>query len=180
MSDDLETAILGGGCFWCTEAVFLEIEGVVSVDSGYSGGHRESPSYEEVCTGNTGHAEVVKVTFDPTVISYDQILEIFFAMHDPTQLNRQGNDIGTQYRSVIFYLNEKQKESAETAISKLKDEKAYRKPIVTAVEQYSNFYTSEGYHKNYFKNNSNAAYCRLVISPKIDKFRKSHQMILKK
>lgn len=179
MSNTSETVILGGGCFWCTEAVFQEIEGVTEVDSGYSGGHKENPSYEEVCTGDTGHAEVVKVTFDPSVISYEGILDAFFAMHDPTTMNRQGNDVGTQYRSVIFYMNSGQKDAAKRKIAELEEKGEYRRPIVTAVEEYSNFYSSEGYHKNYFNNNKGAAYCRLVISPKLQKFRKKHPVELR-
>ncbi|AKA49517.1 hypothetical protein IX51_10900 [uncultured archaeon] len=180
MTQNQEVAVLGGGCFWCTEAVFQEIEGVVDVDSGYAGGHTENPSYEEVCTGNTGHAEVVKVTFDPAVISYKDILEVFFSMHDPTSLNRQGNDIGTQYRSVIFYMDEEQKRTAGEKISEMEQGGEYKKPIVTAVEKFSEFYQSENYHKNYFKNNSNAAYCRLVISPKVEKFKKAHTAIIRR
>lgn len=175
-----ETAVLGGGCFWCTEAVFQEIEGVVEVDSGYSGGHKENPTYEEVCAGNTGHAEVVRIKFDPEVITYANILEVYFSMHDPTTLNRQGNDVGTQYRSVIFYTTPEQREIAERAISELEKSGEYRKPVVTAVEEFTKFYSSEGYHKNYFKNNSEASYCRLVISPKVDKFRKTHTAILRR
>ncbi len=178
--DNNEVAVLGGGCFWCTEAVFQDIEGVIGVDSGYSGGHKENPTYEEVCTGRTGHAEVVKVTFDPSIISYENILEVFFSMHDPTSLNRQGNDIGTQYRSVIFYTSRSQKDAAEKVISDLQMSGAHRKPIVTEVEEFKEFYSSEGYHKNYFKNNSDAAYCRLVISPKVEKFRKTHKAIIRR
>lgn len=177
---NVETAVLGGGCFWCTEAVFQEIEGVLDVDSGYSGGHKEHPTYEEVCTGNTGHAEVVKINFDTSVISYENILEVFFSMHDPTSLNRQGNDVGTQYRSVIFYTTPHQKDTAEHTISELEKSGEYKKPIVTVVEEFKEFYTSEGYHKDYFKNNSEAAYCRLVISPKVEKFKKSHTTILRR
>lgn len=180
MSDNIETAVLGGGCFWCTEAIYKEIEGVKSVDSGYSGGTKDNPSYEEVCTGNTGHAEVVKIEYDPSMISYDGILEIFFAAHDPTTLNRQGNDIGTQYRSVIFYLDENQKEKAESIIKRLTEEKAYKRPIVTAVEKFSEFFSSEGYHKNYFETNPESSYCRLVISPKLEKFKKSHVPLLRR
>lgn len=174
MTDKEEFAVLGGGCFWCTEAVFKEIDGVSTVDSGYSGGHVENPSYEDVCTGNTGHAEVVKVGFDTSVISYSGILDAFFAMHDPTTLNRQGNDVGTQYRSVIFYMDEGQKEEAESKINELQEKKEVKHPIVTAIEPYKNFYSSEGYHKDYFKNNPGSGYCRLVISPKLEKFRKKH------
>lgn len=180
MAENLEQAVLAGGCFWCTEAVFKEIEGVTDVDSGYSGGTKENPTYEEVCTGRTGHAEVVKVTFDPSVISYRDILSVFFAMHDPTQMNRQGNDVGTQYRSAVFYMNEGQKATAEDVLSELRESGEYRKPIVTEITAFTAFYTSEGYHKDYFANNPQAGYCRLVISPKVEKFRKSHTAILKR
>lgn len=180
MSNEKEEAILGGGCFWCTEAVFQEINGVIEVDSGYSGGTVENPTYEQVCTGTTGHAEVVKVTFDPSVITYRQILEVFFSMHDPTSLNRQGNDVGTQYRSVVFYTGNEQKAAAENLISELKESGEYRKPIVTAVEKFTAFYPSEDYHKNYFRKNSEVSYCKYVISPKVEKFRKAHAPILRR
>lgn len=180
MNNDYEEAVLGGGCFWCTEAVFQEIAGVVDVDSGYSGGKAENPTYEEVCTGGTGHAEVVKVTFDPGIISYRQVLDIFFSMHDPTSLNRQGNDVGTQYRSVIFYTSEEQKSVAEKTVEELNKGGHYKKPLVTAIEKFAVFYPSEDYHKNYFKNNGNVPYCKYVISPKVEKLKKAYAPILKR
>ncbi len=180
MSGSTETAVLGGGCFWCTEAVFQEVEGVTRVQSGYSGGTKANPTYEQVCTGNTGHAEVVQLTFDPQVISYSDILEIFFSVHDPTSLNRQGDDVGTQYRSVIFATSEDQKKAALDYMAKLGSSGQYEKPIVTRVEDFSAFYPSESYHWNYFMQNSDKPYCRLVISPKLDKFRKHYGTILKR
>ncbi|MEZ5105705.1 MAG: peptide-methionine (S)-S-oxide reductase MsrA [Draconibacterium sp.] len=172
MAQNLETATLGGGCFWCTEAVYKELKGVVDVKPGYSGGTIKNPSYKEVCTGRTGHAEVVQITFDPSVVSFSDILEVFFMTHDPTTLNRQGNDVGTQYRSVIFYHSEKQKETAEKVIRLFKEEKVYDKPIVTEVSEFSVFYPAEDYHFDYFENNPNQPYCQYVIVPKIEKFRK--------
>ncbi len=172
MAQNLETATLGGGCFWCTEAVYKELKGVVDVKPGYSGGTIKNPSYKEVCTGRTGHAEVVQITFDPSVVSFSDILEVFFMTHDPTTLNRQGNDVGTQYRSVIFYHSEKQKETAEKVIQLFKEEKVYDKPIVTEVSEFSVFYPAEDYHFDYFENNPNQPYCQYVIVPKIEKFRK--------
>lgn len=166
-----ETATLGGGCFWCTEAVFDELKGVIAVGSGYSGGTVVSPSYEQVCTGRTGHAEVVQVTFDPRIISYEDILRIFFTIHDPTTLNRQGNDIGTQYRSVIFYHNEDQKSSAEKIMEEITDEKIYDNPLVTELSPFRAFHKAEDYHQEYFANNPDKGYCRVVIAPKIAKFR---------
>ena len=172
MAQNLETATLGGGCFWCTEAVYKELKGVVDVKPGYSGGTIKNPSYKEVCTGRTGHAEVVQITFAPSVVSFSDILEVFFMTHDPTTLNRQGNDVGTQYRSVIFYHSEKQKETAEKVIRLFKEEKVYDKPIVTEVSEFSVFYPAEDYHFDYFENNPNQPYCQYVIVPKIEKFRK--------
>jgi peptide-methionine (S)-S-oxide reductase len=172
MAQNLETATLGGGCFWCTEAVYKELKGVVDVKPGYSGGTIKNPSYKEVCTGRTGHAEVVQITFDPSVVSFSDILEVFFMTHDPTTLNRQGNDVGTQYRSVIFYHSEKQKETEEKVIRLFKEEKVYDKPIVTEVSEFSVFYPAEDYHFDYFENNPNQPYCQYVIVPKIEKFRK--------
>lgn len=179
MNNEHEETVLGGGCFWCTEAVYQEIAGVVKVDSGYSGGHVKNPTYQQVCTGGTGHAEAVKVTFDPSIISFKEVLEIFFSMHDPTSLNRQGNDIGTQYRSVIFYMNDEQKSVAEQMIRDLNKSGTYKKPVVTAIEKFNEFYPSEDYHKNYFRNNSDAPYCKLVISPKIEKLKKNYASILR-
>jgi len=167
-----ETATLGGGCFWCTEAIFRSLKGVESVESGYSGGHTKNPTYQEVCTGETGHAEVIQITFNPQVISFTEILEVFFETHDPTSLNRQGADAGTQYRSVIFYHTPHQKELAEKYISQLNSENVYRKPVVTEVTQFEKFYKAENYHQNYFANNRSQGYCQFVIVPKIEKFRK--------
>ena len=167
-----EIAILGAGCFWCTEAAFQEIEGVRKVEPGYAGGHVESPTYRQVCSGNTGHAEVARIIFDSEDLSYSEVLDVFFSIHDPTSLNKQGADVGTQYRSVIFYMNEKQKEDANRKIKELIDEKIYKEPIVTTVEPFTNFYEAEDYHKNYYKNNSYEPYCQIVISPKIKKLKK--------
>jgi peptide-methionine (S)-S-oxide reductase len=177
---NMEVATLGGGCFWCVEAAFDEIRGVVKVESGYSGGEVTSPTYEQVCTGATGHAEVVQVTFDPNIISFKEVLEIFFTAHDPTTLNRQGADVGSQYRSVIFYHNEKQKEIAELVIEELDAEKLWDSPIVTQVEPFKNFYKAEEYHRRYFSRHPEAAYCRVVIAPKIVKLRKKYREKLKK
>ncbi|HUF03574.1 MAG TPA: peptide-methionine (S)-S-oxide reductase MsrA [Aridibacter sp.] len=168
----LETATLGGGCFWCTEAVFVALKGVEEVVSGYSGGHVENPSYQEVCTGSTGHAEVIQVRLDPEVISFKEVLQIFFATHDPTTLNRQGNDIGTQYRSVVFYHSDEQKETAEQVIEEIGNEAIYDDPIVTEVTEFSNFYPAEDYHRDYFENNPDQPYCSAVVAPKVAKFRK--------
>ncbi len=167
-----EIAILGAGCFWCTEAAFQEIEGVRKVEPGYAGGHVESPTYRQVCSGNTGHAEVARIIFDSEDLSYSEVLDVFFSIHDPTSLNKQGADVGTQYRSVIFYMNEKQNEEANRKIKELIDEKIYKEPIVTTVEPLTNFYEAEDYHKNYYKNNSYEPYCQIVISPKIKKLKK--------
>jgi peptide-methionine (S)-S-oxide reductase len=176
----MEEATLGGGCFWCIEAAFNEIKGVINVESGYAGGDSASPTYEQVCTGTTGHAEVVQITFDPRIISFREILEIFFTVHDPTTLNRQGADVGNQYRSVIFYHNGKQKEVAEQTIAELNAAKVWDKPIVTQVEPFKNFYKAEDYHKKYFDHHPEAAYCRIVIAPKIARLRKKYREKLKK
>jgi peptide-methionine (S)-S-oxide reductase len=178
--DKMEVATLGGGCFWCIEAAFNEIRGVVNVESGYAGGELASPTYEQVCTGTTGHAEVVQVTFDPHVISFREILEIFFTAHDPTTLNRQGADVGSQYRSVIFYHNGEQKQVAENVIAELNASKVWDKPIVTQVEPFKNFYKAEEYHRKYFNRHPEAAYCKIVIAPKIVKLRKKYREKLKK
>lgn len=170
-NNNYETVTLGGGCFWCIEAVFSETKGVVKAVSGYSGGVVKNPSYREVTTGRTGHAEVVQVTFDPAVISFENILTIYFRIHDPTTLNRQGADIGTQYRSVIFYHSTRQKEQAEKMIDELNIQKAFRDPIVTRIEPVLSFYEAEEYHQQYFKKNPGAGYCNAVIRPKLDKFR---------
>jgi peptide-methionine (S)-S-oxide reductase len=175
-----ETATLGGGCFWCTEAIYKELKGVESVLPGYSGGHVKDPSYKEVCTGQTGHAEVVQIKFDPAQVSFAEILEVFFKVHDPTTLNRQGNDIGTQYRSVVFYHSEGQKQTAEKIIRLFKEEKFYEDPIVTEVTKFEAFYPAEDYHKDYLARNPENSYCRMVVSPKVKKFEKIFKDKLKK
>ena len=172
-SSPTETIVLGGGCFWCTEAVFDRVQGVVDVESGYSNGQALNPSYEQVCTGRTGHAEVVKVTFDPAEISLHEILEIFFVVHDPTTLNRQGNDVGTQYRSGIYYLDPVQRQVAEDVIREIGESKTYRAPIVTEVEPLANYSSAEAYHQDYFLNNPNQGYCAFVVGPKVEKFQKT-------
>lgn len=174
-----ELATLGGGCFWCTEAVFLEIDGVEKVVPGYSGGHVKNPTYRQVTTGATGHAEVIQVTFDPEVISYREILEIFFTMHDPTQLNRQGADVGTQYRSVVFYHSMEQKKTAETFITEMNETNIFNLPIVTQIEPFKEFYEAEDYHKNYYERNKNQGYSRFVIAPKVEKVEKKFKERLK-
>ena len=165
-----EFAVLGGGCFWCTEALFQMLPGVKGVVSGYSGGKTENPTYKEICTGQTGHAEVIQVEFDPKVVSYEKILDTFWDAHDPTTLNRQGADEGTQYRSIILYSNEAQKAIAEK--SKAAAQKNFNKPIVTEITPLTKFYKAEGYHQDYYRNNSSQPYCRAVIQPKVDKFEK--------
>jgi peptide-methionine (S)-S-oxide reductase len=180
MSATSETATLGGGCFWCTEAVFDEVIGVTDVVSGYSNGHTKNPTYEQICDGDTGHAEVVKVTFDPAQISYNDILGIFFSIHDPTTLNRQGNDAGTQYRSAVFVHTPAQRAIAETIIRKLNEENLWGKPIVTEVADAGTFYPAEDYHQEFFKRNPNQGYCMAVVSPKVSKFRKQFVSRLKK
>jgi peptide-methionine (S)-S-oxide reductase len=172
MGKELEKATLGGGCFWCTEAVYLELKGVVDVKPGYSGGHVKNPSYKEVCTETTGHAEVVQITFDPEIVSFSEILEVFFVTHDPTTLNRQGNDSGTQYRSAIFYHSEAQKQTAKQVIELLEKEKVFANPIVTEVTAFDAFYPAKDYHINYFARNKNQPYCQYVVAPKVEKFRK--------
>lgn len=167
-----DTATFGTGCFWCTEAVFEQLEGVIKVRSGYSGGKVPNPTYSEVCTGTTGHAECCQVIFDPQKISFDELLEAFWQTHDPTTLNRQGNDVGTQYRSVVFYHTQKQKEITESYIAELNKQHVYNNPIVTTLEQFTTFYTAENYHQDYYRNNGSAPYCRLVIQPKVEKFEK--------
>lgn len=171
-SKKLEVSTLGGGCFWCTEAVFKLIRGVEKVESGYSGGWVENPTYEQVSTGTTGHAEVVQISFSPDVISFREILEIFFASHDPTTLNRQGNDVGPQYRSVIFYHNDQQKAEAKQVIKELTEAKTWKESIVTNIEPFKAFYRAEEYHQNYFKQHPEKTYCQLVILPKIEKLQK--------
>jgi peptide-methionine (S)-S-oxide reductase len=166
-----ELATFGSGCFWCSEAVFSELEGVRKVEPGYSGGSAANPSYEDVCTNTTGHAEVAQVTFDPAVISYRDLLEVLFSTHDPTTMNRQGADEGTQYRSVIFYHDDQQKKEALAMIKELTDDKVFRDPIVTEVVPLKAFYPAEDYHRDYYKRNSSQPYCRAVIAPKLSKFR---------
>jgi peptide-methionine (S)-S-oxide reductase len=166
-----ETATLGGGCFWCLEAVYDEMEGVVSVESGYMGGHVENPSYRAVCSGTTGHVEVVQVTFDPAITTFREILEVFFAIHDPSSLDRQGNDSGPQYRSVIFYHSEEQKTTAEATIRELNAEDIWPGPIVTELRPATQFYVAEDYHQNYFRNNPSQPYCAYLVAPKVAKFR---------
>ena len=168
----METITLGGGCFWCMEAIFLDLKGVEKVESGYAGGTVPHPSYKQVCTGTTGHAEVIQITFSPAVLSLRDLLEVFFALHDPTTLNRQGADSGTQYRSVVFYRTPEQKAVVEAAIKDLMARKAYADPIVTQVVPFSTFYKAEDYHQNYYEDNTNQPYCQLVISPKLAKFHK--------
>ncbi len=175
----IEVVTLGGGCFWCTEAVFSEIRGVIKVESGYSGGHNTNPTYSEVSTGETGHVEVVQVRFDPSIISFREILEIFFSTHDPTTLDRQGPDTGSQYRSVIFYHSDEQKEISEEVIAELSERKIWSSPIVTKVESFRTFYEAEEYHNNYFKKHPEQAYCRLIIDPKIVKLRRKYKEKLK-
>ena len=174
-----QMATLAGGCFWCLEAVFDEVKGVHSVESGYAGGHVESPSYQAVCTGMTGHAEVVQVTFDPERISYRDLLHIFFAIHDPTTLNRQGADVGTQYRSAIFTHDEEQRAIAEQVIHELDAQKIWDRPIVTTVEPLEKFYVAEDYHQEYFTRNPSQPYCQAVVAPKVAKFRKQYLELLK-
>jgi len=180
MDNRFEVATLAGGCFWCMEAVFDDVKGVQSVESGFAGGTKPNPSYNEVCTGMTGHAEVAQVTFDPQVISFKEILNVFFAIHDPTTMNRQGADVGTQYRSAIFYHNDEQKRIATELIKELNAQKIWDKPIVTEVTLFDKFYVAEDYHQEYFANNPNQPYCQAVVAPKVAKFRKYHLEMLKK
>jgi peptide-methionine (S)-S-oxide reductase len=175
-----ETATLAGGCFWCLEAVFADLRGVARVVSGYCGGHVENPTYRAVCDGTTGHAEVVQITFDPQVISYRELLEIFFTIHDPTTLNRQGGDVGTQYRSAIFYHSPEQRETAATVIAELGAAGIWDAPIVTEVEPLSVFYPAEDYHQEYYQNNASQPYCRAVVAPKVAKVRQKYMEKLKR
>lgn len=174
-----EVVTLGGGCFWCLEAVYDQLKGVTDVVSGYAGGNTPAPNYQQVCTGRTGHAEVIQVTFDPAVITFRDILDVFFTIHDPTTLNRQGADVGTQYRSAIFYHSPEQKATAEQVIAELNAAKLWSSRIVTEVTAASTFYPAEGYHQEYFENNPNQGYCMVVIAPKVAKFRKQHLERLK-
>jgi len=177
--EKMELATFGMGCFWCSEAMFTQLKGVQKVQSGFSGGTTENPSYRDVCTGETGHAEVIQITYDPKQISYTELLKVFFTMHDPTTLNRQGADMGTQYRSVIFTHSPEQRNEALKAIELLTAENLYPSPIVTQVENYKNFYPAEDYHNNYFQNNPNEGYCRMVVAPKVEKFQKVFETLLK-
>lgn len=175
-----DTATFGTGCFWCSEAIFQELNGVLKVSAGYSGGHVANPSYEEVCEKNTGHAEVSQIVYDPAVISFDELLEVFWQTHDPTTLNRQGNDVGPQYRSVIFYHNKDQQARAEHYKAELDKSGAYSAPLVTAIEPLTNFYVAENYHQDYYNNNGSQPYCTYVVRPKLEKFRKVFKDKLKK
>ena len=179
MNKDSETATLANGCFWCSEAIFKRLKGVKSVTPGYAGGTIKNPSYDQVCNRTTGHAESIQIVFDPSVIDFDKILNIFWHTHNPTTLNRQGNDIGTQYRSAIFYHNEKQREIAEKSKKDLEKERIYKDSIVTEVIPFRNFYTAENYHKDYYDNNKQAAYCNFVIDPKIRKLLKEYENDIK-
>lgn len=174
-----ESAVLAGGCFWCIETIFQDLKGVEKVESGYSGGATSNPTYKEVCEGNTGHAEVVRITFDPAVISYEQLLTVFFHIHNPTTLNRQGADAGTQYRSAIFYTGDAQKTSAEKVIADVTASKLWDDPIVTEVTAFDKFYKAEDYHQDYYNNNPNQGYCSVVIAPKVKKFYKEFPQLLK-
>lgn len=177
--DSLHYATLGGGCFWCLESAFKQLQGVFDVESGYAGGTLANPTYEQVCNGDTGHAEVVRLAFDPQQISYRDILEIFFTLHDPTQLNRQGNDIGPQYRSVIFYHDDTQAALAQDIIAEMEDDATWPAPVVTAVEALNNYYTAEGYHRDYYEKNSQQPYCAMVVGPKLAKFKQTFSQRLK-
>ena len=175
----IETATLGGGCFWCTEAIFDALKGVISVKSGYAGGAIAHPTYEAICTGTTGHAEVIRIEFDSSTINFETLLSVFFDTHNPTTLNRQGADVGTQYRSVIFYHNTKQKEIAKQFITDLTKANVFDSPIVTEITEINNYYEAENYHQDYFENNKNQGYCRMVINPKLDSFIKKYPTLLK-
>jgi len=175
----MESATLAGGCFWCTEAIYKRLKGVISVEPGYAGGDIPNPSYEDVCNGTTGHAEAIQFKFDPKIIPFDKLLEIFFHLHDPTTLNRQGNDVGTQYRSVIFYHNTQQKEIAEKVKQKIEKEKIWKDPIVTKIEPFKNFYVAENYHKDYYGKNKEKGYCSFIITPKINKLLKFYKKEVK-
>jgi peptide-methionine (S)-S-oxide reductase len=175
----MDTITLGAGCFWCVEAIFSDIKGVESVTSGYSGGAIKNPSYKEVCTGRTGHAEVCQLVYDPEIVSLEKLLEVFWQVHDPTTLNRQGGDVGTQYRSAIFYHTEEQKDIATNIFNKLDDSGAFINPIVTEITAFTNFYSAEGYHQDYFELNGENPYCNAVVRPKVEKFKKAFSDILK-
>ena len=173
-----EIAVFGGGCFWCTEAIFKSLKGIISVVPGYTGGTTTNPTYEQVADGNTGHVESIKIEFDPAVMSYDDLLAVFFNTHDPTSLNRQGNDIGTQYASTIFYVNDAQKATAEKLIGELEAAKAYDRPVVTALKPLGEFYPAEDYHRNYYETHKDQAYCQIVIEPKLEKLQKKFSQLL--
>jgi peptide-methionine (S)-S-oxide reductase len=175
-----EIATLAGGCFWCLEAVYDQLDGVLSVESGYAGGHVPNPTYRQVCTGTTGHAEVVQITFDPSVVSFRDLLHVFFTIHDPTTLNRQGADVGTQYRSAIFYHTPEQKAAAEEVIVQLNEQNLWGRPIVTEIAPIDTFYVAEDYHQEYYENNATQPYCQVVVAPKVTKFRKQFVEHLKK
>lgn len=177
--DQFETATLAGGCFWCTEAVFKRLKGVSSIEPGYAGGTIENPTYEQVSSGNTGHAEAIQIKFDPKVISFNTILDVFWATHDPTTVNQQGNDYGPQYRSIIFYHDESQKQIAEKSKKELEESKTFGKPIVTKITPFTNFYKAENYHKDYYDNNRQAPYCQIIIDPKIKKLHEKFEKYLK-
>ena len=179
-TDTIEVATFGNGCFWCTEAVFSKLNGVISVESGYSGGEMINPDYKSVCSGTTGHAECLQIKFNPNIISYTDLLEVFWKTHDPTTLNRQGGDVGTQYRSVIFYHNDIQKQEAETYKFQLDQSGIYNNPIVTEISVAEIFYPAENYHQDYFENNGSNPYCQLVVRPKVEKFKKSFEHLIKK
>lgn len=180
MINKKETAVFGGGCFWCTEAVFSDLKGVSSVTSGYAGGSFVNPSYEDVCTGKTGHAEVIKIEFDPSIITYDNLLKVFFATHNPTTKDKQGGDTGNQYRSIILYTSEEQKKEAEEFIKKLEKDKVFNGPIVTEIKPLDKFYEAEDYHKKYFERYTFEPYCQVVINPKLAKLRQEFASLLKK
>jgi peptide-methionine (S)-S-oxide reductase len=176
---NLESIVLAGGCFWCTEAVFKQIRGVQAVESGYANGHVPNPSYEHVCSGDTGHAEVVRVDFDPSVVSLEKLLEVFFHTHDPTTLNRQGADVGTQYRSGIYFSNPVQEELAKSMVNQFNRDQLFGKTVVTEIQPLENYFPAENYHQNYFEQHPNQGYCAWVVGPKVEKFRKTFQELLK-
>ena len=175
----MESAVFGGGCFWCTEAIFSAMKGVETVMPGYAGGSLENPTYEQVSQGNTGHAEVIKIDFDSDIVKFRDLLEVFFSTHDPTQLNKQGNDVGTQYRSTVLYASEDQKQQAQKFIQELTEDQVFHNPIVTTLEPLGKFYPAEDYHRDYFKNNPSEPYCTIVINPKVEKFKKKYATMLK-
>ena len=180
MTNKIEEATFGAGCFWCVEAIFQDLKGVISVESGYAGGKIKNPTYKEICSGLTGHAEVIRIKFDPAVITYADLVRVFFVAHDPTTMNRQGNDVGTQYRSVIFYHKEAQQETAKRILDEFTQKKIYDAPIVTLIEPLAdNYYPAEKYHQNYFNDNPTQPYCRAIIAPKVQKFRKHYLNLLK-